>query len=597
MLTAPVDPTADYVIQHLSTAGVPVARVDSADFPVQLTASATIKPGSPWAVTLNDIDLDDVTAIYYRRPGRFMFSPEIPDPYLSWCEGQARYGFWGVLESLPARWVNHPRAVASTEYKPRQISWAHTCGLTIPRPWSATTQRGDRLRRVSRRRHRDQPLYARTPSATYAPVPSPTTSAVESPHSYGTPALRALDFIVTPCGEWIFLEPQPQRTVGLDQTHPPPHHHRDRRPTHPRTQPMSVSSPGTDTERTRALRERMVTELVDSGALTDDAWRQAFTAVPRHALVPRFYRTNDRAVIDNANPDDQKAWLEAVYSNKTLVTQITPTDVTSSGTMPGLLAKMLTTIRINTGDNALHVGTGTGYTALLCKRLGSNKVTTIDIDPALSNHARTRLDHIGYTPTVVTGNGAQGYPPNAPYDAILATCALRRIPADWLAQTAPGARILAPWPPASSHWRHRPRSSRRPIPHARRVLHAPPRHQPAGQAHHTVTRHPTRPPPHRTRTTPDLLRRSPAVPADRRPTRCLHRPTQTVVGGPHHLRQRQVYRPPGPHRQQRLPRHRDRPPHPLERSRTPSPTNGKPGADPTANATDSPPTEKTRQSG
>jgi hypothetical protein len=66
VLTAPVDPTADYVIQHLSAAGVSVARVDSADFPVQLTASATIKPGRPWMVMLDDIDLDDVTAIYYR---------------------------------------------------------------------------------------------------------------------------------------------------------------------------------------------------------------------------------------------------------------------------------------------------------------------------------------------------------------------------------------------------------------------------------------------------------------------------------------------------------------------------------------------------
>lgn len=132
VLTAPVDPTADYVIQHLNTAEVPLARVDSADFPVQLTTSATIKPGSPWAVTLGDINLDDVTAIYYRRPGRFVFSSEIPDPYLSWCEGQARYGFWGVLESLPARWVNHPRAVASAEYKPRQLAWANACGLTIP---------------------------------------------------------------------------------------------------------------------------------------------------------------------------------------------------------------------------------------------------------------------------------------------------------------------------------------------------------------------------------------------------------------------------------------------------------------------------------
>ena len=103
--------------------------------------------------------------------------------------------------------------------------------------------------------------------------------------------------------------------------------------------------------------------------------------------------------------------------------------------------------KINAGDNVLQVGTGTGYTtALRYERLGSNKVTTIDIDidPDLSNDARTRLHHVGYTPIVATGNGAQGYAPNAPYDAILATCALRRIPADLLAQATPGARIVAP---------------------------------------------------------------------------------------------------------------------------------------------------------
>lgn len=101
VLTAPVDPTADYVIQRLNTAGVPVARVDSADFPVQLTASARIKPGGPWMVTLNDIDLHDVTAIYYRRPGRFVFSPKIPDPYLSWCEAKPDTAFGASWSPCP----------------------------------------------------------------------------------------------------------------------------------------------------------------------------------------------------------------------------------------------------------------------------------------------------------------------------------------------------------------------------------------------------------------------------------------------------------------------------------------------------------------
>lgn len=285
VLTAPVDPTADYVIQHLSTAGVPLARVDSADFPVQLTASATIKPGGPWAVTLNDIDLDDVTAIYYRRPGRFVFSPEIPDPYLSWCEGQARYGFWGVLESLPARWVNHPRAVASAEYKPRQLAWANTCGLTIPptlvsndpnavaafaesvdgdivtKPLYARMPRDEHGRlmgltyvaTVSPQRWRDESIRTtahlfqqRVPCAWHirltvvgqhmfateihqpagahldwrhdrdavsdlrpCPVPNDIRRGVTALLRHAGLLYGALDFIVTPSGEWIFLELNP----------------------------------------------------------------------------------------------------------------------------------------------------------------------------------------------------------------------------------------------------------------------------------------------------------------------------------------------------------------------------------------------------
>lgn len=108
-------------------------------------------------------------------------------------------------------------------------------------------------------------------------------------------------------------------------------------------------------------------------------------------------------LIDSANPDDSATWLETVYSNKILVTQITPTDVTSSGTIPRFIAKMSTALRINTGDNVLHIGAG--HTAvLLCERLGSTKVTIVDIDPDLSDESRTCLDHAGYTPTVVTGN-------------------------------------------------------------------------------------------------------------------------------------------------------------------------------------------------
>ena len=142
-------------------------------------------------VTLNDIDLNDVTAIYYRRPGRFVFSPEIPDPYLSWCEGQARYGFWGVLESLPARWVNHPRAVASAEYKPRQLAWANTCGLTIPP--TLVSNDPDAVTAFAESVDGDivtKPLYARMPRDKHGRLMGLTYTATVPPQRWRDESIR-----------------------------------------------------------------------------------------------------------------------------------------------------------------------------------------------------------------------------------------------------------------------------------------------------------------------------------------------------------------------------------------------------------------------
>lgn len=200
-----------------------------------------------------------------------------------------------------------------------------------------------------------------------------------------------------------------------------------------------------DTEETRQLREQMVAALVQAGDITDERWRRAFAAVPRHALIPRYYRSDNYQQIDATNAAERSVWLRSVYSDETLITQKTSQTVTSSGTMPGLVALLLRALNLRDHHRVLQVGTGTGYTAaLLCERVGSHRVTTVDIDSALVQAAGARLASLGYHLTTVTGNGALGYPLNAPYDRFLATCALRRIPSLWLAQAAPGARIVAP---------------------------------------------------------------------------------------------------------------------------------------------------------
>lgn len=196
-----------------------------------------------------------------------------------------------------------------------------------------------------------------------------------------------------------------------------------------------------DTDEARALRHDMVTALVDDGTLTDDRWRAAFLAVPRHVLVPAYYQAGQ--YIDRET--DPQRWLRAVYSDTTLITQRRPDAVTSSGTMPSLVATMLQALDVRDGHQVLQVATGTGYTAaLLCERLGSAQVTSIDVDPDLTTTAQDRLRRCGYTPTMITADGANGHPDRAPYERIIVTFAVNSIPSAWLGQTRAGGIVLAP---------------------------------------------------------------------------------------------------------------------------------------------------------
>ncbi len=104
---------------------------------------------------------------------------------------------------------------------------------------------------------------------------------------------------------------------------------------------------------------------------------------------------------------------------------------------------MLEMLDIRDGRRVLEIGTGTGYNAaLLCHRLGDDRVFSVDIDPELIALARQRLADAGFRPTVVAVDGERGLPEHAPYDRIIATCAVPAVPASWTRQLAPGGALL-----------------------------------------------------------------------------------------------------------------------------------------------------------
>ncbi|MFD9699389.1 methyltransferase domain-containing protein [Lentzea sp. NPDC059081] len=197
-----------------------------------------------------------------------------------------------------------------------------------------------------------------------------------------------------------------------------------------------------------ALRAELADHLLGDGVLHESRWLKAFRAVPRHEFLPHFYRlvpSGDWERVTSGDP----GWLELVYADDARVTQFDGDDTvtggtpTSSSSMPTIMAIMLEALEVHTGQTVLEVGTGTGYNAaLLCHALGSDRVTTIDVDPDVSQRARERLHDNGFFPACVNGDGALGHPERAPYDRVLATCSVSTIPPAWLEQTRPGGLVV-----------------------------------------------------------------------------------------------------------------------------------------------------------
>lgn len=201
--------------------------------------------------------------------------------------------------------------------------------------------------------------------------------------------------------------------------------------------------------------QRLADEITVSGKLRSVTWRTAVCAVPRHELVPSYYEqdtiTGQWQLVDATAPEMRARWLDLVYSDTTLITAVAEyEDVSrtrqlpvSSATKPGLAMRMLEELDVHDGHRVLEIGTGSGYTAaLLCARLGSANVYSVDLRPELIQAARERLARIGCQPTLAAVDGATGLPEHAPYDRVVATCATPTVPRSWIEQTRPGGVLL-----------------------------------------------------------------------------------------------------------------------------------------------------------
>lgn len=190
--------------------------------------------------------------------------------------------------------------------------------------------------------------------------------------------------------------------------------------------------------------ERLVDAIEQRlGRMLDPQVRNAFLRVPRHLFLDHYYRQQGNRLTWDYIAEPTRA---EIYRDEALVTHI---DVQgfpiSSSSQPSVMARQLELLDLRPGLSVLEIGTGTGYNAALLGTLvgPTGRVTSIDIDSALVETAHHHLQAAGITNVLAnTGDGFQGCSEHAPYDRFLATCAVRKLPRQWVEQLAPDGLLL-----------------------------------------------------------------------------------------------------------------------------------------------------------
>jgi protein-L-isoaspartate(D-aspartate) O-methyltransferase len=113
-------------------------------------------------------------------------------------------------------------------------------------------------------------------------------------------------------------------------------------------------------------------------------------------------------------------------------------------TQPSLSARMIQALRLVGTEHVLEVGTGYGYQAALLAQLASF-VTSMERWPDLAETARRHLTAQEIKNVrVVDGDGTEGEPSEAPYDAILVSAAFPEVPEPLVSQLRLGGFLVQP---------------------------------------------------------------------------------------------------------------------------------------------------------
>jgi protein-L-isoaspartate(D-aspartate) O-methyltransferase len=169
----------------------------------------------------------------------------------------------------------------------------------------------------------------------------------------------------------------------------------------------------------QSLREQLIEEIQREG-VSDEKVLAAMRKVPRHEFVPERYR-------------------HAAYENHAL-----PIGLEQTISQPFIVGYMTQALELEGGEKVLEIGTGSGYQAAVLAEI-AGEVYTIEILEPLGRNAERTLNRLGYDNVhVKIGDGYQGWPEHAPFDAILVTAAPDHVPQPLVEQLDDNGRMVIP---------------------------------------------------------------------------------------------------------------------------------------------------------
>ena len=174
------------------------------------------------------------------------------------------------------------------------------------------------------------------------------------------------------------------------------------------------------------------------------------TGPEKLAAVAEADGVTDRRVLDAMRRTPRAEFVSAAYADRAYDDVPVPIPHDQVTTQPSLSAAMIAALRLAGTELVLEIGAGYGYQTALLARLAA-RVVSVEIWPDLAVRALHNLAAAGIGNVIVlVGDGTEGAPDHAPFDAVLVSAAFPRVPSPLAAQLRAGGRLVQPIGPGGA---------------------------------------------------------------------------------------------------------------------------------------------------